>query len=52
MTTPPLLQKALESLKKHQPVAIPTETVYGLAAPVGDIIAIRKVFHTQGTPSL
>ncbi|MDT0606759.1 L-threonylcarbamoyladenylate synthase [Croceitalea rosinachiae] len=32
-------------------VAIPTETVYGLAAKATDTLAIKKIFETKGRPS-
>lgn len=33
-----------------QPVAIPTETVWGLAAPIHDEACIRKIFFLKGRP--
>ncbi len=44
------LEQAIQSLKKHQPVAIPTETVYGLAATITDEEALRRVFEIKGRP--
>ncbi len=44
------LLKAAEILKKGGIVAIPTETVYGLAASAFDGEAINKVFRAKGRP--
>ena len=44
------IQKALQALKKHKPVAIPTETVYGLAAPVSDREGIKAIFTLKERP--
>lgn len=38
-------------LKQGKPVAMPTETVYGLAAPVFDQAAVRSIFSIKGRPS-
>ncbi len=45
------LEIAITWLKQSQPVAIPTETVYGLAAPLFDPAAIHRVFALKGRPS-
>ena len=37
-------------LKKGEPVGMPTETVYGLAAPIFDPIAVQKIFSLKGRP--
>ncbi len=42
---------AIDHLNKGNPIAIPTETVYGLAAPVFDPAAIQRVFEIKGRPS-
>lgn len=42
--------KAAEILKRGGIVAIPTETVYGLAASAYDEKAIKKVFEAKGRP--
>ena len=42
--------RAAEILKKGGVVAIPTETVYGLAASAYDENAIKKVFEAKGRP--
>lgn len=42
---------AAAALKRGSPVVFPTETVYGLGAPVFNEGAIRKVFEIKGRPS-
>ena len=37
-------------LSKACPVAIPTETVYGLAADATDAAAITRIYETKGRP--
>ena len=44
------IKKAAEILKNGGVVAIPTETVYGLAASAYDNEAIKKVFIAKGRP--
>lgn len=44
-------EKASELLIKGKIVAIPTETVYGLAASFSDLLAIDSIFVTKGRPS-
>lgn len=44
------LNKAIELLIQGEIVAIPTETVYGLAANAENENAIRQVFRTKGRP--
>ena len=41
---------AVELLRKGEVVALPTETVYGLAADALDSIAVAKIFETKGRP--
>ncbi|MBS0626412.1 MAG: threonylcarbamoyl-AMP synthase [Verrucomicrobia bacterium] len=43
--------KAIALLKAGEPVAFPTETVYGLGAPVFNEAAVKKVFAIKGRPS-
>lgn len=43
-------EKAVELLKKGEVVAVPTETVYGLAANAFDTDAVRKIFSAKGRP--
>ena len=45
------LKEAVKLLLKGGVVAIPTETVYGLAARLADELAIRKIFDLKGRPS-
>ena len=44
------IQKAASLLKNGSVVAIPTETVYGIAANAFDEKAIRKIFEIKGRP--
>ncbi len=44
-------QKAADIIKKGGIVAIPTETVYGLAADAFNEEAIKKIFWAKGRPS-
>jgi L-threonylcarbamoyladenylate synthase len=44
------LLEAIEWLRKGEPVAMPTETVYGLAASVFNESAIKKIFEIKGRP--
>ena len=41
---------AVELLRKGEVVALPTETVYGLAADAFDPIAVAKIFEAKGRP--
>ncbi len=41
---------AVELLRKGEPVALPTETVYGLAADALNPIAVAKIFEAKGRP--
>ena len=45
------ISRAAEILKDGGIVAIPTETVYGLAANAYNVEAIKKVFEAKGRPS-
>lgn len=38
---------AVELLRKGEVVALPTETVYGLAADALDAIAVAKIFEAK-----
>lgn len=44
------IDAAIGILKKARPVAIPTETVYGLAADATDPAAITSIYETKGRP--
>ena len=43
-------ERAVELLEKGEPVALPTETVYGLAADALDPIAVAKIFEVKERP--
>ena len=45
------VDEAVSLLKHNEVVAIPTETVYGLAASLFSVAAIEKVFALKGRPS-
>jgi L-threonylcarbamoyladenylate synthase len=45
------IQKAVEALNKGEIVAIPTETVYGLAANIYNEQALKAVFSTKKRPT-
>lgn len=45
------LEKAAELIKRGETVAIPTETVYGLAADAFNVHAVKKIFEQKGRPS-
>ena len=45
------ISKAVALLKQGELVAIPTETVYGLAANALDPEAIAKIFETKNRPA-
>src|SRR5438132_10735291 len=44
------LNAAVELLRKGEVVALPTETVYGLAADALNPIAVAKIFEAKGRP--
>jgi L-threonylcarbamoyladenylate synthase len=44
------IQKAVEILNQDELVAIPTETVYGLAANIYSKVAVSKIFETKNRP--
>lgn len=46
-----IIAPAIESLKRGEPVGIPTETVYGLAANALSFEAVQKIFEVKGRPS-
>lgn len=45
------VRRATELLRAGEVVALPTETVYGLAANAFDCAAVQKVFDIKGRPS-
>ena len=46
----PKISRAAELLRAGEVVAIPTETVYGLAANALDACAVKKIFEAKGRP--
>ena len=44
------IQKAVELLRQGEIVAIPTETVYGIAADATNGTAVKKIFEAKGRP--
>ena len=44
------IDRAAEILKNGGIVAIPTETVYGLAADAYNIDAVKRIFEAKGRP--
>ena len=48
--SPEHYEKAVALLKQGEVVAVPTETVYGLAANAFDTQAVRKIFSAKGRP--
>ena len=50
ISDPGTLDAALAVLRRGEPVAIPTETVYGLAADATDPAAITSIYETKGRP--
>lgn len=48
---PDSIGRASEVLRNGGIVAIPTETVYGLAAPVNNISSLNKIFSVKGRPT-
>lgn len=51
LLSPDQLEIATELLKQGELVAFPTETVYGLGAPIFNEKAIAKIFQAKGRPS-
>ncbi|MDZ7694512.1 MAG: L-threonylcarbamoyladenylate synthase [Balneolaceae bacterium] len=45
------IEKAVQLLNEGQPVAFPTETVYGLGADAWNADAIKKVFEIKNRPA-
>ncbi|OGX79544.1 threonylcarbamoyl-AMP synthase [Exiguobacterium sp. SH31] len=48
---PTEVEEGVRLLKMGEVIAIPTETVYGLAGDATNDIAIRKIFEAKGRPS-
>jgi L-threonylcarbamoyladenylate synthase len=51
MLTPETLAQAVDLLRRGGVVALPTETVYGLAANAEDELAVRRIFAIKGRPA-
>jgi L-threonylcarbamoyladenylate synthase len=49
--TPEQIERAVQALRAGEPVAFPTETVYGLGADAGNPAALQRVFDLKGRPS-
>src|ERR1043165_219717 len=45
------VQRAAELLRAGEVVALPTETVYGLAANALDAVAVAKIYEVKGRPT-
>ncbi len=45
------LQRAVQLLQAGECVAVPTETVYGLAADARNAAAVRAIFAAKGRPA-
>lgn len=45
------IQRAVDALRAGRLVALPTETVYGLAADATNATAVRRVFEVKGRPA-
>lgn len=43
--------RAAEAIAQHEPVAMPTETVYGLAGGTFDVEAIERIYALKGRPA-
>jgi L-threonylcarbamoyladenylate synthase len=48
---PAAIEAALTEWHQHRVVAFPTETVYGLGAPIFDEAAIKSIYQTKGRPA-
>ncbi len=49
---PSQFRSVLEAFEASEPFALPTETVYGLAAPLYDLKALARVFELKARPTL
>ena len=45
------LAQAAQLLRMGEPIAFPTDTVYGLGANAQDEAAVQKIYHAKGRPS-
>ncbi len=46
-----MIKKAVSYLQKGDVIAIPTETVYGLAADASNLLAVKKIFKLKQRPA-
>jgi len=46
-----VIERAVEVLRRGGVVALPTETVYGLAADITQPIAVRRIYDIKGRPA-
>lgn len=44
------IPKLVQALNESEPVVMPTETVYGLAAKIDDLEALKKIFYYKKRP--
>jgi L-threonylcarbamoyladenylate synthase len=51
MLNPDPIERAVDLLRRGGVIALPTETVYGLAANAEDELAVRRVFAIKGRPA-
>ena len=49
-SAPIAIEQAIQMLKSNDVVAIPTETVYGLAGAINNESALNKIFSIKGRP--
>ena len=45
------VERAAEAIRRGGLAAIPTETVYGLAADATNVVAVRRIFEVKGRPT-
>jgi L-threonylcarbamoyladenylate synthase len=45
------IEKAAFYIAEGNPIAVPTDTVYGFASAYHDIEAVKKIYHLKGRPS-
>lgn len=50
MSSADQIAKAVSSLQQGRLVALPTETVYGLCAPIDDFLLVEKIFSLKSRP--
>jgi len=51
LVTPAQLDQAVAALRRGELVAVPTETVYGLAADASNSVAVARIFEAKGRPA-